>query len=125
MEEIIRRIVKPSDCALVFGLPIEKRDFLRDLESGKSKDWVKFYQSWHGGYLAEPLWDDHYLPRFVKPALETAELLRQFHGTVYSTCRLTDLAGILDRHAVVTLVSHWRSPDVREYEIADAVSFMA
>lgn len=95
---VTRRIVKPRNCAFVFGIPTSQEGF-RVAEQGKSADFLKRFK---GG------WTQYYL-QFVRDLESVEPLLRKWGVAVVHDATIGDFARLLvESYDVVILFSHWQ-----------------
>lgn len=94
---VTRRIVKPPNCAFVFGIPTSQEGF-RMAEQSKNADFAKQFV---GG------WTQYYL-QFVRDLESVEPLLRKWGVVVVRDATIGDFARLLvQSFDVVILFSHW------------------
>lgn len=94
---VTRRIVKPSNCAFVFGIPTSQEGF-RMAEQSNNADFAKGFA---GG------WAQYYL-QFVRDLESVEPLLRKWGVVVIHNATFGDFAKVFSgRFDVVILFSHW------------------
>lgn len=114
------KAVSPRDCALAFALPLTEERFVSDLRS-PDHDYAAFICD---GLRVDGV-EDYYYWRTVyrKFALSMERRCRdvaQMGVTVVQNATEADFAALFERHAVVTLVSHWRFCALEAADILDA-----
>jgi hypothetical protein len=119
MTPVFERKVKPADCGLAFGLPLDRDEFESGLLETSSKDWAKFFSASHPEALPNALWTEFYVPEIVEPAMAIIGIAERLNVTIYRACTLADLSYAADRHAVLTLVSHWVEDGAGGIELSD------
>lgn len=99
---ISRRIVKPSNCAFVVGLPTSRDEFQEAVASERAD----FAKGFFGG------WGQYYT-QFVMDFAEIESRLRGWGVCVIQNASLADFAGLFGRpFDVVILFSHWSGDSV-------------
>jgi hypothetical protein len=99
--------------ALVFGIPLDRGDFMRRAASS-SWDYGRQLLSTRS---AEEAFGNLYAP-VCAAAQELTERAKRAGVSVYATCTLEDLSQACARHAVVVLVAHWRGSRVVDGDIS-------
>jgi hypothetical protein len=109
--------VSPRDCALAFALPLTEERFLSDLRSPEH-DYAAFICE---DFRVDGVEDEYYwrkvYRRFAVGMSRRCEDVERRGVTVVRDATARDFASLFDRHAVVTIVSHWRFCAVRPEEI--------
>jgi hypothetical protein len=107
--------MRPSDCALVVTVPLERAEFMADIHSGT--DFLDQFRARQRTRLLEVLWTI-----YEASVVTTATIIARAKRRGVTVCRrsgLVDFTRCLEQHAVVTLVAHWRSARFRANEIED------
>lgn len=120
----LRRVVAPRDCALLVALPLSREEFLRDLEETSPQDLAKSLQRSHPGLRDSALFSDVYRP-LLELLLDVAGEAGRHGVTVCLGGRLSDLAELLTQVPIVTLITHWRFPQITEPDLVDVSELLA
>lgn len=123
MNGVIKRTVGPSDCALAFAIPLNRKDFLRDLEPTSGKDFVRNFASNKSDILPEVLWELFYRP-LVDAALRTANDVSRMGVRVSFDLRISEFTRLLNSAEVVMVVAHWRSARFKPDDIINLRSLV-
>lgn len=113
-EAVTRRVVKPRDCVIAFGIPTTREAFSRALLTPQGRDFVP---------NCCPDWQDYYfqIGSYVDRIVPSVEALG---ATVVRDLPLKGFGELLrgGRHSVVILFSHWCGEAV---EFADGLAPVA
>jgi hypothetical protein len=107
--------MRPSDCALVVAVPLQRSEFMADYAAGT--DLVEQFVKPQRSRDTDVLWAMY--EASATTAVAALERARRRGVTVVKRAVLADFARCLERFEVVTLVAHWRNALFRAYEILD------
>jgi hypothetical protein len=110
----------PKDCALAVAIPLTREEFLADLAKPGEKDFVHHFRRERGLERADPefCWQTYEADEILFVKAVCSEVTRQGVTVVYEAC-LSDLADLLARFPVVTLVAHSRFVQVQPSDVKD------
>jgi hypothetical protein len=101
-------ITKPHHCALALAIPLDRDDFLVELNSGINKDFAKSLARQHPALREDILWEEVYMP-IVNTVKSVARAVEAKGVTVVNKASLSKVQELFQQFPVVTLVAHWRS----------------
>lgn len=109
--------VTPADCALAIGLPLSKSDFLADLNL-QAPTYASKFRSSAPKLSGSWVWANHYesLARYI---LRVCDEVVKDGVTVIERATLPRLSEALQRHRVMTLVTHCEWPPITEIDVVD------
>jgi hypothetical protein len=107
--------VRPSDCALVVSVPLDRSAFDADLAAGT--DFLQQFAARQASRDVDMLWR-LYEPAAVSVARTAVRAARR-GVAVRTRATATDFAQCVAQHLVVTLVAHWRSARFRANDVLD------
>lgn len=117
--------VTPRDCALALTIPLTREQFLDDLARPERKDYAAHVRRSNEQKSVD---EDYYWNEVYGPLAHTVtkicDEVERLGVTVNRSLRLNELADLLRRFRVVTLVAHWRFTRVRLKEVLDAPGFL-
>lgn len=118
--------VSPNECALAIATPLTRERFLADLALPREKDFVHHFRRGRGLQKASPefCWEVYEDAEAILAEAVCHEVER-YGVTVCYDARLADLADLLNRFPVVTLVAHWRFAPVDLEDILNAPRLLA
>jgi hypothetical protein len=108
---VTRRVVKPRDCVVAFGIPTTREAFFHALRTPQGRDFIP---------NCCPDWQDYYF-QIASYTDRLVPLLEQLGAVVVRDVSLKKFGELLRQaqHSVVILFSHWRSEAV---EFADGLA---
>ena len=109
--------MRPSDCALLVAVPLQRSEFLADLAAGT--DFLAQFVAAQRSRDIDILWATYDASAGVAAA--SAERARRHGVTVVQRAGLADFARALNAFQVVTLVAHWRAGGLA-IEFADGLA---
>jgi hypothetical protein len=117
MTTFTERLVKPTDCAIGFGIPLNEAGFMRSSANPHS-DFVKRFL---GGW-------PHYRAALVCDLEDVLPILMSWGVTIISELTLDSFRSVCHQATIVTIFSHWRRDSVEFsdglhpfLEVADAI----
>ena len=94
----------PSDCALLFGIPLTRAEFAADLSSTADREYARIFS---GRLASIDLAWNRYAEAVAQPAVDAAEIAEKLGARVFRSASLREFLCALAL-PVVTLVAHWR-----------------
>lgn len=113
--------VGPADCALAIGIPLTRNDFFSDLTDAQH-DYAAAIKTNNPHLSGEGLWRRY--KDLAGYAVKVCEAVQQAGVKVIPQARLTDLAGLFENYAVVTVVAHAAWPEIGAGDIADPAGLL-
>jgi hypothetical protein len=110
--------VTPADCALALAIPLTRTAFLGDLDSASTLDFARSVARRCPATRREALWEDHYRP-IAAIALQVSDTVERQGVTVDRETTLETLRALFARHAVVTVIAHWKFPGIEAADVLD------
>jgi hypothetical protein len=107
--------MRPSDCALLVSVPLQRSEFMADL--GARTDFVELFVASQRSRDLDVLWATY--EASAATVVASTERARRRGVTVFRRCVLADFERCLGQFQVITLVAHWRSALFRASEILD------
>jgi hypothetical protein len=94
----------PSDCALLFGIPLTRDEFAADLSSRSDREYASIFR----GRLAslDMAWG-RYAEAVARPAIDAVRIAADLGVQVSHSASLAEFGHALSK-LVVTVVAHWR-----------------
>lgn len=111
--------VSPRDCSLLVALPLQREQFIQDLDAACEADFVKHFSKGRERLSVSGLWN-LYEP-YVSLILDVIKDVSRCGVEVTCGLKLRDFYDCLPLREVTTLVAHWRSPLFRAGDVAGAV----
>ena len=107
--------MRPTDCALIVTVPLERAEFLADLARGT--DFLMQFAARQRTRDVDTLWSLYEAGvALIRHGIARA----QRRGVwVWTRSTATDFTQCLRQHLVVTLVAHWRSARFRAGDVLD------
>jgi hypothetical protein len=103
----------PTCCGLALALPTDLVDIQKALTGGAYADYVGRGSLWGN---ASELWTNSF-GVVAKAARALAGEASDLGVQVRENATLSDLADLFERHSVVTVVAHWRGPQISKLDI--------
>jgi hypothetical protein len=98
----------PTDCALLFAIPLTKQEFLLDSHENSGKEYAQLFRNQLMGFSEENVWD-RYESAVAQPAHSVMEFAKM-RGVFTSDRTTAEIWQTAVRNKqVVSLVAHWRS----------------
>ena len=110
--------MRPTDCALLVSVPLQRQEFIADLAAGT--DFLDHFVAAQRSRDIDVLWATY--EASAAPAAASAERARRRGVTLVKRAVLDDFARCLEQFQVTTLVAHWRSALFRASEILDPMA---
>ena len=110
--------MRPTDCALLVAVPLQRHEFLADLAAGT--DFLANFVAAQSSRDLDVLWATY--EASAATAASSAERAGRRGVTVVKRAVLADFARSLRQFQVTTLVAHWRSALFRAGDILDPVA---
>lgn len=107
--------MRPSDCALLVAVPLQRADFLADHAAGS--DFLQQFVAQQRSRDTDVLWATY--EASAATAAASVNRARRRGVVVVTRARLADFARCVEEFQVVTVVAHWRSALFRANEILD------
>lgn len=101
-------LVKPHQCALAIAIPLERDEFLAEINAGIHKDFAQSLARQHPALKEDILWEEIYAP-IVETVKLVAQAAQAKNVEVVTRATLSNLQELFQKFPVVTLVTHWRS----------------
>lgn len=119
---MLRRAVKPGDCALALAIPLTEAEFIADLNPAVSMQLAKHITpARRCGKTLTP-WE-RYREEVGQPVEQIAAAVEAAGVTVYRRVQLKQISSICAAHTVVTLVAHWEYLLLEPSDILDVDRF--
>jgi hypothetical protein len=100
------RIHLPTDCALLFAIPLTKEEFFEDSRSSSNKQYARLFRMRLAGLSDEDVWA-RYKTAVVQPAVSVQSFI-QTRGVFTAGRATAEVWHTTLRHRpVVSLVAHW------------------
>lgn len=114
-QRIVKKIIKPKDCALAFGFPSSRDEFMLDRES-KDKDLAKTIT---GGWF-------QYEVMFLKILNRVEPMLKKLGVKIICRLTLDDFGKLFkEKNTVIILFTHWmKEPNSTYFNRNDYVKFL-
>ena len=109
--------MRPTDCALLVAVPLQRSEFLADLAAGT--DFLAHFLASQKSRDVDVLWATYDASAAIAAA--SAERARRRGVTVLRRAVLADFARCLNDFQVTTLVAHWRAGGLA-VEFADGLA---
>jgi len=114
--------VTPHDCALVVGIPIDRRTFMEDLRSPDAYDFAASVKEKFRVVDDRDAW--RCFEAMARNVRRTCRTVRCYGVTVRARGGLADLADLTSRFPVVTVLTHCRFPPVCPGDITSPIELL-
>src|SRR5260370_1706959 len=98
----------PTDCALVFAIPLSERDFFSGSQSTSDRGYAQQFKTQLGSLSDEEIWAK-YEQAVVQPALSAIEFAEARGVRIECRATLDVVQRIIQERVVLSLVAHWHT----------------
>jgi hypothetical protein len=117
--------LSPRDCGLAIAVPLERDDFLAQLEPTSPHEFAKWYHLRQGSdLLPETLWANAYGPHEATPMSRVADECARMGVEVVTRCTLGAFADLAATKPVVIIAAHWRCGILQASDVRDLPRFL-
>ena len=111
-EIISRKIIKPENCVMAFGIPITKEDFLKDLKNPYKDFARRFKGGWTQYYHQIVSNSDTILPEIRKYGAEIQTIASDRFRNIFKE----------NKYDIIILFSHWQKDTIELYDKAVGIT---